>query len=125
LQTTFVLRVFEIWGGDISARSLKVQKIEENGFFHGFLRQNNTKRQNTLAICFVFLFTTHIRTKKCQVVEYDIIQMLTQNLVEVGSVCGPGEYEYEGNIGFTPKLLKSFIAQNIFFAAVFFYTPTA
>jgi hypothetical protein len=40
LQTTFVLRVFEIRGGDISARSLKVQKIEEKRVFHGFLRQN-------------------------------------------------------------------------------------
>jgi hypothetical protein len=37
------------------------------------------------------MFTTQIRTKKSQVVEYNIIQMLTQNLVEVESVCGPGE----------------------------------
>jgi hypothetical protein len=32
------------------------------------------------------MFTTQIRTKKSQVVEYNIIQMLTQNLVEVDSV---------------------------------------
>jgi hypothetical protein len=38
-----------------------------------------------------FMLTTHVRTKKSQVVEYNIIQMLTQNQVKVGSVCGPGE----------------------------------
>jgi hypothetical protein len=40
------------------------------------------------------MFTNHIRTKKSQVVEYNIIQMSTQNLVEVGSVCGPGEKKF-------------------------------
>jgi hypothetical protein len=38
------------------------------------------------------MFTTRIRTKNSQVVEYNIIQMLTQNLVEVGNVCGPGDF---------------------------------
>jgi hypothetical protein len=37
------------------------------------------------------MFTTHIRTKKSQVVKYNIIQMLNQNLVEVGGVCGSDE----------------------------------
>jgi hypothetical protein len=27
-------------------------------------------------------------------IEYNIIQMLTQNLVEVGNVCGPGEKKF-------------------------------
>jgi hypothetical protein len=91
LQTTLVLQVFEILGGDISARSLKAQKIEENGFFHGFLRQNSVFLKTLDFFFSFFMFTTQIRTKKSQVVEYNIIQMLTQNLVEVGSVCGPGE----------------------------------
>jgi hypothetical protein len=63
LQTTFVLRVFEILGGEISARSLKVQKIEEKRVFHGFLRQK-TVFSKAMAIFSFFMFTTHIRTKK-------------------------------------------------------------
>jgi hypothetical protein len=51
------------------------------------------------------MFTTHIRTKKSQVVEYNIIQRLTQNLVEVGSVCGPGGKKI--NIFSDPLILKN------------------
>jgi hypothetical protein len=91
LQTIFVLRVFEIRGGDISARSLQVKKIEEKQVFSWFFETKYCFFQNVCQFSSCFLFTTHIRTKKSQVVEYNIIQMLTQNLVEVGSVCGPGE----------------------------------
>jgi hypothetical protein len=44
-----------------------------------------------LAIFFVVFVHNSYSDQKSQVVEYNIIQMLTQNLVEVGSVCGPGE----------------------------------
>jgi hypothetical protein len=87
LQTTFVLRVFEILGVDISARSLKIKKIEEKRVLSRFLRQNTVFSKAAIFFSF-FMFTTNIRTKKSQVVEYNIIQMLTENLVEVGSVCG-------------------------------------
>jgi hypothetical protein len=83
LQTTFVLRVFEIRGGDISARSLKVKKMEEKRVLSLFFGFFETK------YCFFhkqflpfFMFTNHIHTKKSQVVEYNIIEMLTQILVE-------------------------------------------
>jgi hypothetical protein len=39
-----------------------------------------------------FMFITHIRTKKSQDVENNSIQLLTQILYEVGSVCGSGEF---------------------------------
>jgi hypothetical protein len=88
LQTTFVLRVFEIRGGDISARSLKVQKIEEKRGFPLFLRQNTV-----LFKCpgkfFRFSCSQPIFTPKKSSSRIWMM-MLTQNLVEVGSVCGPG-----------------------------------
>jgi hypothetical protein len=92
LQTTLVLRVFEIQGGDISARSLKGQKIEEKRVFSRFFETKYFFFQNPWQFFPFSMFTTHIRTKKSQVVKYNIIQMLTQNLVEVGSVCGPGDF---------------------------------
>jgi hypothetical protein len=54
-----------------------------------------------------FMFTTHIRTKKSQVVEYNIIQMLTQNLVEVfvGIVCGPGDFFFSITYLFSETLI--------------------
>jgi hypothetical protein len=67
------------------------------------------------------MLTTNIHSQKSQVVEYNIIQMLTQNLVEVGSVCGPGEFllssymENIESIGFTPKILKFCFAKIMFF----------
>jgi hypothetical protein len=77
LQTTFVLRVFEIRGADISARSLKVQKIKEKQLFSRF---SETKKKS------FFIFTTRIRTKINQVGAHNIIQMIFQNLVEVSNV---------------------------------------
>jgi hypothetical protein len=80
LQTTFVLRFFEIRGGDISARGLKVEKIEEKRVFSRFF-ETKLFFQKLWQFSSFFMFTTHIRTKKCQVVENNIIQMLSQNLV--------------------------------------------
>jgi hypothetical protein len=100
LQTTFVLRVFEIPGGDISAWSLKVQKIEEKLVFSRFFETKYCFFQKPWQFFPFFMFTTYIRTKKSQVVEYNIIQMLTQNLVEVGSVYGFGEKNYFSMIFF-------------------------
>jgi hypothetical protein len=43
IQTTFILRFFEIRGADISERSLKVQKIEEKLLFSRFMKQKKKK----------------------------------------------------------------------------------
>jgi hypothetical protein len=68
-----------------TTRSLKVQKIEVKRDFHVFLRQN-TVFSKALAIFFVSYVHNSYSHQKSQVVKYNIIQMLNQNLVEVGGV---------------------------------------
>jgi hypothetical protein len=57
------------------------------------------------------MFTTHIRTKNSQVVEYNIIQMLTQNLVEIGSVYAVGPMKKQISMIFFSETL---ILKNAF-----------
>jgi hypothetical protein len=121
LQTPFVLRVFEIRGGEISARSLKVQKIEEKRVFSRFFETKYSFFQKLWQFSSFFMFTTYIRTKKSQVVKYNIIQMLTENLVEVSSVCGPGEKKFFSMIFFLKLILKMrFHISNNFCSTTFY-----
>jgi hypothetical protein len=95
---------YEFWKfrAEISAPGAgKSKKSKKNGFFHGFLSQNTVFFESP-GIFFVFLVHNSYSDQKkvVEVVEYNSILMLTQNLVEVGSVCGPGENKKKSMIFF-------------------------
>jgi hypothetical protein len=64
---------------------LVLEFIKKLAFSRFFLPKIQIFQVHALNLYF-FRFPTHIQSKKSQLAEYDIVEMFTQNLVEVGCV---------------------------------------